>query len=116
MREPLEIIGDIRGFISSNVPFRFPFQEEAILNFLAELENTLTLQPVVEEPIIEEPIIGEILEVTFSEPVLIKETVIEELIVEEVVDLEQNVLMKNEEGIFEEVAVSTVKVKRPRKK
>jgi hypothetical protein len=97
MREPLEIIGDIRGFISSNVPFRFPFQEEAILNFLAELENTLTPQPVVEEPIIEESIIGEILEVTFSEPVLIEETVIEEPIVEE-------------------VAVSAVKVKRPRKK
>jgi hypothetical protein len=92
MREPLEIIGEIRGFISSNVPFRFPFQEEAMLNFLAELENTLTLQPVVEEPIIEEPIIGEILEVTFSEPVLIEETIIEES------------------------AVSTVKVKRPRKK
>lgn len=91
MREPLEIIGDIRGFISSNVPFRFPFQEETMLSFLAELENELTLQSVVEE-VIEEPIIGEILEVTFSEPVLI------------------------EEPIVEEVAVSTVKVKRPRKK
>jgi hypothetical protein len=79
MREPLEIIGEIRGFISSNVPFRFPFQEEAMLNFLAELENTLTLQSVVEEPIIEEPIIGEILEVTFSEPVLIEETIVEEV-------------------------------------
>ena len=97
MREPLEIIGDIRNFISSNVPFRFPFQEEAMLSFLAELENELTPQPVVEELIIEEPIIGEILEVTFSEPVLIEETVIEE-------------------SIVEEVAVSTVKVKRPRKK
>jgi hypothetical protein len=92
MREPLEIIGEIKGFISSNVPFRFPFQEEAMLNFLAELENTLTPQPAVEEPVIEEPIIWEILEVTFSEPVLI------------------------EEPIVEEVAVSTVKVKRPRKK
>jgi hypothetical protein len=92
MREPLEIIGDIRGFISSNVPFRFPFQEEAMLGLLAELENTLTPQSVVEEPVIEEPIIGEILEVTFSEPVLI------------------------EEPIVEEVAVNTVKVKRPRKK
>ena len=92
MRNPLEIIGDIRGFISSNVPFRFPFQEETMLSFLAELENTLTPQPVVEELIIEEPIIGEILEVTFSEPVLIEETVVEE------------------------IAVSTVKVKRSRKK
>jgi hypothetical protein len=60
MREPLEIIGEIRGFISSNVPFRFPFQEEAMLNFLAELENTLTLQPVVEELIVEEPVVEEV--------------------------------------------------------
>ena len=79
MREPLEIIGDIRGFISSNVPFRFPFQEEAMLGLLAELENILTPQPAVEEPVIEEPIIGEILEVTFSEPVLIEEPIVEEV-------------------------------------
>jgi hypothetical protein len=92
MNNPLEIINGIKGFISSNNPFRFPHLEETMLGLLAELENTLTPQPAVEEPVIEEPIIGEILEVTFSEPVLI------------------------EEPIVEEVAVSTVKVKRPRKK
>jgi len=76
MREPLEVIAEIKGFISSQNPYRFPYQEETIVNLLNELENSLTSQPV-EEPIIEEPVIGETLEVTFSEPVLIEETVIE---------------------------------------
>ena len=83
MNKPLEIINSIRGYISGNNPFRFPHQEEVMLGLLAELENELNPQPVVEE-VIEEPIVGEILEVTFSEPVLIEETVIEEPIVEEV--------------------------------
>jgi hypothetical protein len=60
MREPLEIISEIRGFISSNVPFRFSHQEEAILNALAELENALIPQPVVEELIVEEPVVEEV--------------------------------------------------------
>ena len=81
MREPLEVIAEIKGFISSQNPLRFPYQEETIVNLLNELENSLTPQPF-EEPIVEEPIIGEILEVTFSEPVLIEETVVEEPIVE----------------------------------
>jgi hypothetical protein len=97
MREPLEIINGIKNFISNNNPFRFPHQEEIMLNFLAELENTLyppTAEEVVKEtPVVEEPVVEEVIE---------EETPI----VEEVV----------EEPVVEEVAVSTVKVKRPRKK
>jgi len=70
MREPLEIIDEIRGFISSQNPIRFPHQETILVNLLNELENTLN--PV------------------------------EEVVVEE----EQIVLMKNEEGIFEEFTVN----------
>ena len=58
MREPLEIISEIRGFIASQNPLRFPHQEKTILDLLAELENTLT--PVIEEPIIEEPVVEEV--------------------------------------------------------
>ena len=73
MREPLEVIAEIRGFISSQNPFRFPYQEETIVNLLNELENSLTPQPVVEEilvveePIVEEPIVEE---VTVEEPIV----------------------------------------------
>jgi hypothetical protein len=55
MKEPLQIIAEIKGFISNHKPIRFPHQEQIILDFLNELESTLT--PIVEEPIIEEPIV-----------------------------------------------------------
>jgi hypothetical protein len=62
MREPLEIISEIRGFISSQNPIRFPHQETILVNLLNELENTLNPQPIeeptvemIEEPVIEEP-------------------------------------------------------------
>jgi len=55
MREPLEIITEIRGFISSQNPMRFPHQETILINLLNELE--VTLSPIeevgVEEPIVE---------------------------------------------------------------
>jgi hypothetical protein len=79
MREPLEIIAGIRDFISSQNPMRFPHQEAILVDLLNELENILNPQPI-EEPVIEEPIV-------------------------EVVE-EQIVLMKNEEGIFEEFTVN----------
>ena len=52
MRSPLEIIAEIRGFISSQNPIRFPYQEEILVSLLDELENTLN---PIEEIIIEEP-------------------------------------------------------------
>lgn len=42
MREPLEIISNIRDFIQSKTAIRFPYQEEIIFNLLSELENTLS--------------------------------------------------------------------------
>jgi hypothetical protein len=74
MKEPLEIIAEIKSFISSQNPLRFPHQETILVDLLNELENTLNPQPI-EEPIVE--------------------------VVEE-----QIVLMKNEEGIFEEFTVN----------
>jgi len=92
MRTPEEIIIDVKNILYWSQPI---LKYDEILNFINELEATLKtpieVLPVVEE-VIEEPIIGEILEVTFSEPVLIEEVVVEE------------------------PTVSTVKVKRPRKK
>ena len=89
MRTPEEIIIDVKNILYWSQPI---LKYDEILNLINELEATL-------------------------------KTPIEVLpVVEEVVETEQNVLIKNEEGIFEEVtiveevAVSTVKVKRPRKK
>jgi hypothetical protein len=75
MREPLEIIAGIRGFISSQNPMRFPHQEAILVDLLNELENILNPQQV-EEPVIEEPIVEVV------EEVVIEETVIEEPTVE----------------------------------
>jgi hypothetical protein len=87
MRESLEIITEIRGFISSQNPMRFPHQETILVNLLNELENILNPQPieepVVEEPVVEEPIVEEV--VIIEEPVIeevVEETVTEEPIVE----------------------------------
>jgi hypothetical protein len=52
MKDPLEIIAEIRGFISSQNPIRFPYQESILVSLLDELENTLN---PIEEIIIEEP-------------------------------------------------------------
>jgi hypothetical protein len=84
MNNPLEIISNIRGFISSNNPFRFPNQEEAILNALAELENTLTPQPIAEK-IIGKSIVEEVVEEPVVEEPVVEEPVVEEPVVEEVV-------------------------------
>jgi len=92
MREPLEIITNIRNFIQSTNPFKFPYLESSVLDLLNELENTLTPQSI-EEPVVEET------------PV-IEEVVAEELVVEEVV----------EETFTEEPTVEVVAPKkRPRK-
>ena len=74
MREPLEIIAEIRGFISSQNPMRFPHQETILVDLLNELENTLNPQPIVEEvviieePVVEEPIIEVVEETVTEEP------------------------------------------------
>ena len=77
MRNPQEIISEIRGFISSQNPMRFPHQETILVDLLNELEVTLfpTEETVVEEPIVE----------TVVEEVVVKETVTEEPTVEVVV-------------------------------
>jgi hypothetical protein len=92
MRDPLKIIIDVKNVLYWSQPI---LKYDEILKLINELETTLKtpieVLPVVGE-VVEEHIIGEILEVTFSEPILIEEVVVEE------------------------PAVSTVKVKRPRKK
>jgi hypothetical protein len=77
MRNPQEIISEIRGFISSQNPMRFPHQETILVDLLNELEVTLfpTEETVVEEPIVK----------TVVEEVVVKETVTEEPTVEVVV-------------------------------
>jgi len=75
MREPIEIIAEIKGFISSQNPIRFPHQETILVNLLDELENILNPQPI-EEPVVEEPIVEVV------EEVVIEETVTEEPTVE----------------------------------
>ena len=61
MRESLEIITEIKGFIRDKKPIRFPYQETILVNLLNELETTLSPieEPVVEETVTEEPIIEE---------------------------------------------------------
>jgi hypothetical protein len=81
MKTPEQIINEIRNFISNSKPFRFAHSEEAILNSLTELENTL----FPSEAIVEEPIIEEVIEETVVEEV-IEETIIEETVVEEVTE------------------------------
>ena len=93
MREPLEIISEIRGFISSQNPIRFPHQETILVNLLNELENTLNPQPI-EEPTVE---------------------VVEEVIVEETVTEEPTVEII-EEPVIEEPTVEVVAPKTTRKK
>jgi len=83
MRTPLEIIAEIRGFISSQNPIRFPHQEAILVDLLNELENILNPQPI-EEPVVEESIIEvsiDIVEQPIVESITI-ETTIEEPTVE----------------------------------
>jgi hypothetical protein len=82
MRESLEIIAEIRGFISSQNPMRFPHQETILVDLLNELENTLN---PVEESVVEESIVEVSIDVV-EQPIvesLIIETTIEEPISEE---------------------------------
>ena len=82
MREPLEIIASIRGFISNNNPFRFPYLEESMLNLLNELETTLSPieEVVVEEtPVVEEVVVGE---TVTEEEITIEDIQTEEPVVE----------------------------------
>jgi hypothetical protein len=73
MRESLEIIAEIRGFILNQNPMRFPHQKTNLVNLLNELEATLS---PVEETVVEEPTVEVI------EEVVVEETVVEEPTVE----------------------------------
>jgi hypothetical protein len=77
MKTPEQIINEIRNFISNSKPFRFSHSEEAVLNSLTELENTL----FPSEAIVEEPIIEEVIEETVVEETVVEETVVEEPVV-----------------------------------
>ena len=79
MKQPLEIISEIRGFISSQNPLRFPHQETSLVNLLNELE--VSLSPI-EETVVEEPTVEVVKEVVIEETVT-EEPVVEELVVEE---------------------------------
>jgi len=82
MKEPLGIITDIKNFISSTNPFRFPYLEESVLNLLNELESTL--YPVEEVVVVEEiPVVEE---VVVEETVTEEEITIEDIQTEEPVD------------------------------
>jgi hypothetical protein len=73
MREPLEIITNIRDYISSNNVFRFSYLKKPILNLLNELESTL--YPVEEVVVVEETPVAE-------------EAVTEEIVTEEEITIE----------------------------
>lgn len=83
MREPLEIIASIRGFISNNNPFRFPYLEESMLNLLNELETTLSpaeeVVVVKETPVVEEVVVEE---TATEEEITIEDIQTEEPVVE----------------------------------
>jgi hypothetical protein len=81
MKEPLGIITDIKNFISSTNPFRFPYLEESVLNLLNELESTL--YPVEEVIVVEE--------IPVVEEVVVEETVTEEEITIEDIQTEEPV-------------------------
>ena len=98
MREPIEIIAEIRGFISSQNPMRFPHQKTILVNLLDELENLLNPQPV-EEPVVEEPIV-EIVEEPTEEHV------------EDISESLSNILSLLETGATEEPIVEVVTPKK----
>ena len=77
MREPLEITTDIKNFISSTNPFRFPYLEESVLNLLNELETTLS--PIEEVVVVEETPVVE--EVVTEEEITIEDIQAEEPVV-----------------------------------
>jgi hypothetical protein len=80
MKTPEQIINEIRNFISNSKPFRFSHSEEAVLNSLTELENTLfPSEVIIEEPVVEvteEPIVEEVIEETVVEEVTEEEPVV----------------------------------------
>jgi hypothetical protein len=84
MKEPLGIITDIKNFISSTNPFRFPYLEESVLNLLNELESTL--YPVEEVVVKETPVVEEVVteEAPATEEVVVEEEItIEDIQIEE---------------------------------
>ncbi len=81
MKQPLEIISEIRGFISSQNPLRFPHQETILVNLLNELEASVS---PIEETVVEEPTV-EVVEEIIVEETVTEETVVEEPTVEVVV-------------------------------
>jgi hypothetical protein len=110
MREPLEIIAGIRGFISSQNPMRFPHQEAILVDLLNELENTLN---PVEEVVVEAE---QVVLMKNEEGIFEEFTVNEEPVVEDISESLSNILSLLETGAVEEptVEVATPK-KRPRK-
>jgi len=88
MRNEKQIIAELKDCINRSKPFRLYTPVMALLN---ELDSKFQVE---EEPVVE--------------------GTIEEPIVEETgVDTEQNVLVKNEEGIFEEITLGEEIVEEP---
>jgi hypothetical protein len=114
MKEPLEIIAEIKSFISSQNPLRFPYQETILVNLLNELENTLNPQPI-EEPIVE--VVEEQIVLMKNEEGIFEEfTVNEEPVVEDISESLSNILSLLENGAVEEpIAEVVAPKKRPRK-
>jgi hypothetical protein len=114
MKEPLEIIAEIKSFISSQNPLRFPHQETILVDLLNELENTLNPQPI-EEPIVE--VVEEQIVLMKNEEGIFEEfTVNEEPVVEDISESLSNILSLLETGTVEEPIVEVVAPKkRPRK-
>jgi hypothetical protein len=110
MRTPQEIISEFRNVLYWSQP---NLKHDEMLNLINELENTLfPSETVIEEQIIE-TIINNPIE--FTEPTeedikSFNESVASfleiESVEEPVVETEQIILMKNEEGIFEEITVN----------
>lgn len=76
MKTPLQIVTDIKFYISNSNLFRFPHSEEVVLHALNELETLFLNQEETPQPDAnEEPTVGEILEVTFTEPILVEEPI-----------------------------------------
>jgi hypothetical protein len=67
MREPLEIIANLKHVTHWSQP-NIKFDET--MQLLNELESVLT--PIIEEPVVEEPIIEEVIEEPVVEEVVVK--------------------------------------------
>jgi len=81
MREPLEIIANLKQVTYWSQP-NIKFDET--MQLLNELENALTpveVEPIVEKPIVEEPIVEEVIEEVVVEELITEEPVVEEVVV-----------------------------------